>query len=236
LPFKIISNGLNRLIRTDQLKSLQFQALHKRFSSCQSILPSFLGFYEFLLRNKNSLSELKLDFPLFQDRPLNDCFGSVTSELTQLKVLSLDISVSSLISQNPFGQWIYFNKVFSKEDGDELWNLHLNDILPQLDKLEDLTLKFDGLEGCPPDRRKFMTTCFRILPSLKNLRHFGFSVPPTGLSSAELENIKSVLKQLRSLLSVQFLNLDVNTDELKQIKSHVAELQDRQSLQTNLLF
>ena len=240
-PLHILSKGFNRLTETNHIKSFQLRAENKLFGCPREILPSLQGLCEFLLRNKNTLSELQIDLPLFKEPELNDYSAAVISQLTHLKTLTLNISSSSVfdIESLCFG-CVYLNQVpfNSSKDDKKCWNLRLNDILPKLEKLEDLTLEFDRLKDCPSEKRNCMIDCFKTMSSLNNLRNFKFSLPGGGLSQTEANSINSALKDLKRLNSIKFLNLGqlIDDEDIEEIAVTVVALQYQQSLKMNLSF
>ena len=240
-PLQALSDGFNRLVGSDQIRSFQLRAENKLFGCLREILPSLQGPCEFLLRNKSTLSELQIDLPLFKESELNDYLGAILPQLNNLKALSLNFSVSSVYNIESL-RWgcVYLNQTQfqNSKDDDKSWNLRLNDVLPKLDSLEDLTLEFDRLKDWPSQYRNCMIDCFKVLPSLKNLRNFVFSLPERRLSQAEAKTINSALKGLKCLNSIKFLNLNkaLDDDNIEEIGVTVVALQYQQSLRMHLSF
>ena len=232
-PLQILSNGFKRLIGSDQIKSFQLRTEGKLFSCPSAVLPSLQGLCEFLLRNKNTLYKFQIDFPSSKEPEPNDYFAKVISQLLHLEVFSFDMAlIPDEVPLNQIQNLAQYN----------LWNLNFNKILPHLGKLENLTLKFDILKDSLPQHRKSMVSGFNVLPSLKNLRNFEFSLPERELSQAEVKTICSALKSLKCLNSIKFSNLDKRPEDyavpdgFQEIKQVVVTLQGQQSLRMNLSF
>ena len=240
-PLQILSDGFNRLVGSDQIRSFQLRAENKLFGCPREILPSLQGLCEFLLHNKSTLSELQIDLPLFKESELNGYLGAILPQLNNLKALSLNLSLSSVFDIESL-RWgcVFLNQAQPQNSKDDYksWNLRLNDVLPKLERLEDLTLEFDRFKDCPSQHRNCMIDCFKVLPSLKNLRNFVFSLPERRLSQAEAKTIIAALKDLKCLNSIKFLNLNgaLGDGNLGGIGITVVAAQYQQSPRMHLSF
>jgi len=146
------------------------------------------------LRNKWTLYELALDFPLLNEQKFHEEISKAISQLTQLKTLSLKFSVTPRVADKD---------EISCQEQTKQRNPRLDILLIPLTTLENLTLDFSeiGLVSLP--NQKWRSASFKILPQLKSLRSFVFMIPDE-LSRAEVKTINGALDNLKQLNYLNF--------------------------------
>jgi len=204
-PLSNLFRGLKRVVNTNQIKSFALQVKRGRFD----IATSFQGLCEFLLRNKGTLYELVLDFPLLDEQKSHEEISKAISQLSQLKNLSLKFSVLDMRG-SPISEAI--NEIF--QDRKEQRNPRLDILLRPLKKLENLTLDFSEIDRLSLPNQKWRSSSFKILPQLESLRRFEFMIPDE-LSKAEAKTINSALENLKHLNDLNFQYVPGCGDGLK---------------------
>jgi len=260
LPLRTLSDGLKNLIGSDQIKLFELKSLSDLFCFVRDANSPFEGLCEFLLRNKNTLSELSLDTPLFKEQVMNEPLSNTISQLSELRSLAWKVSTGSLVtsgrSEFPVNlrknNW-FENSCLNISSTD--MNPKIEDILPKLEKLQDLTLQFHLFGAKPYFYERSEDNCTdpewthwdysknwvfgacNLLPLLTNLRSFKFQLPQEA-STISLENRKVVLRRAANLKSalikatnIQFVS-KTNDYEDENIKKVIHE----KALKVNLSF
>ncbi len=179
-----ISEGFKNFQGSDQIKAFHFKI--RKFVEFRPMENPLNTLCEFLLRNKNTLDDLTLDLavgPIFEAE-IYDSLSMTIAQLTQLQNFMLAFSLDE-------------NKMANYK-----FNFDLKSILFKLGRLQSLVLKLDYLLEFPPESRKWIVECFEVVPLLKNLRRFKFSVPTESLDQTERSVIEKGLKGLDHSVNV----------------------------------
>jgi len=228
-PLQTISQGFTQLAGSTNLKSFSLRSSHRFFSSLELPQHPFQSLGEFLLKNKETLYELILDFPISKRQGFDEEITQAISQLYQLKNFALRFSHFRGESED----MVESPQIKEKK----LWDPCLNSLLKTLEKLEDLALDFKIIEIQSPENRKWLTRSFQVLPFLKNLRRFQFIVPEKGLTQDEVDTINLTLENLNYLNFLNMLEPKENCDaSFHKILAKVKTLRLRQALRVNFSF
>ena len=213
--FPVISNGMKRIVGTDQIKSFRCHLDAKRF--CLPLDQSSLeGYCEFLTRNQKTLSHLLMTIPLLHG--LNDHFAKVISQLKQIKTLELMILVNETSLD------------FVKEP------LSLTFMLKNLGGLDSLTIDFPT----SPQHKGQVIQLFKILHYLKSLRTLQLQLHELSFdvfSEDEVKIICTILNQQKSLFfALSNPGPFDNIDNMRKISFALWSLYERHSVAVNLSF
>ena len=203
-PLQHVSNGFKKVVNTDKIKSFELKTNVRdaKFTSPEPLGNPFEGLCEFLHSNKQTLDHLALSFPLLEEQKFNESLSRTISELTHVTDLALEISVSSILKSQD-GDYPKILNSLNTETAEGL-NPNLDMILSKLLKLKSLQIDFKAVEKCPPKYRKWMSSCFKAFPSLKNLRNLELMLP-NSLSKDEANIIDDILMNLKEYIQMKFL-------------------------------
>jgi len=237
-PLSSLSRGFKRIVNSTNIKSFIFRIGGSGFSMPIGFQYPFQGLCEFLLRNKETLNELRLELPLLKEQEFHEELSKGISQLTKLKDLWIGFSVGSLVDSQASHVFEAINVVNSEvfRDPKKQWNPRIDLMLKPLKELENLTFDFTGMHSCEPNSRKWMSNSFKTLLKLKSLRRFEF-VTPERLSKAEAKTLIDTLEKLKNISYLGFLNFygDNDLNSLKVLDKMV-KVRAQQDLCVSLSF